>query len=666
MAQGGPESSGGDEEHLLGPGHDFRSVTDKIGGLVLRPGFDHGWLVAVAFASALVAVFCLSVVYLFETGVGIWGNNVPVAWGWPIINFVWWIGIGHAGTFISAFLVLMRQEWRTSINRFAEAMTLFAVVCAGLFPVLHLGRPMVFYWLFPYPNTQGVWPQVRSPLVWDVFAISTYGTISLLFWYIGMIPDLATLRDRATTRAKKLIYGAMAFGWRGTSEQWKHHQTAYLLLAGLATPLVISVHSIVSLDFSVSQVPGWHSTIFPPYFVAGAIFQGFAMVLIIGLPLRYFLELEDMITERHLGIMAKLMLVTGLIVTYGYLIEIFMAWYAGDIYERYMWLNRMSGPYWWVFWGTIFWNAAAIQTLWFRRVRRSTYALFGLGVVISIGMWLERHMIVVSSLHRDFLPSSWGIFSATGWDLATFVGSMGIFLLLNLLFIRFLPVISISEIREMAGTSGPEEGETGIEGESAGAGARETETVRRVEHDEPGMYGWMAKFDDEEEIVAAARAIEEAGFEHVEAYTPVPVKELTAAFRRRKSRLPVYVLLGALAGGAVAYGMQWYANVIDYPQNIGGRALHSWPAFIPITFELAILGGGLVAFGGALVMGGLPRLDHPVFDTPGFERATLDQFMICIEADDPQFDREETAVFLEDLGPTEIVAVPPYEPGEEA
>ncbi|MFB6374557.1 MAG: NrfD/PsrC family molybdoenzyme membrane anchor subunit, partial [Bradymonadaceae bacterium] len=260
-----------EDDHLLGPLHTLESVTDKIGGLVLREGFDRGWLVAVALASGLVALFCVSAYWLFEVGIGIFGNNVPVAWGWPIINFVWWIGIGHAGTFISAFLVLMRQEWRTSINRYAEAMTLFAVLCAGLYPLLHLGRPMVFYWLFPYPNTMGVWPQVRSPLVWDVFAISTYGTISLLFWYIGLVPDLATLRDRATDRTKKLIYGAMALGWRGDSEQWKHQQTAYLLLAGVATPLVISVHSIVSLDFSVAQLPGWHSTTFPPYFVAGAI-----------------------------------------------------------------------------------------------------------------------------------------------------------------------------------------------------------------------------------------------------------------------------------------------------------------------------------------------------------------------------------------------------------
>ncbi len=652
MASSDGESREGERrESLLTGDHSYTSVTDKIGGLVLRPGFRRGWLVGVALASGLVVIGCVAVIYLFERGIGIWGNNIPNAWGWPIINFVWWIGIGHAGTFISAFLVLMRQEWRTSINRFAEAMTLFAVACAGLYPLLHLGRPMVFYWLLPYPNTMGVWPQVRSPLVWDVFAIGTYGTISLLFWYIGLVPDLATLRDRAESRAKKLIYGAMAFGWRGSAEQWKHHQTAYLLLAGLATPLVISVHSIVSLDFSVSQVPGWHSTIFPPYFVAGAIFQGFAMVLIIALPLRHYLDLEEMITTRHLEIMAKLMLVTGLIVTYGYVMEIFMAWYGGDHFERYMWKNRMAGPYWWVFWGTIVCNSIAIQALWFRRVRRSVYALFVLGVVISVGMWLERHMIVISSLHRDFLPSSWALFEATLWDLATFAGTIGLFALLNLLFIRFLPVISISEIREMAGPDA-----------EADDGERRSEETRRVDRPGEALYGWMAKFGSEEALVEAARRVREAGFERVEAYSPVPVAEVTTVLRRSRSRLPAWVLLGAIAGGSLAYGTQWYANVVDYPLNVGGRALHSWPAFIPITFEMAILGGGVVAFVGALAMGGLPRLEHPVFEMPGFERASVDRFMICIEADDAQFDREETAEFLERLDPLEIAAVPRSDP----
>ncbi|MFB6374556.1 MAG: quinol:electron acceptor oxidoreductase subunit ActD, partial [Bradymonadaceae bacterium] len=371
--------------------------------------------------------------------------------------------------------------------------------------------------------------------------------------------------------------------------------------------------------------------------------------------------------------MAKLMLVTGLIVTYGYIMEIFMAAYAGSEYERYVWRNRMTGPYWGVFWGTIVCNVLAIQALWFKRVRRSVPWLFGLGVVISLGMWLERHMIVISSLHRDFLPSSWDMFYATWWDIATFAGTIGIFALLNLLFIRFLPVISIAEIREMAQqqgeglgpeaeeptTSRPAGATGGATGEEAGRGT-EADT-RGGETIEGPLHGWLAKFAGEEPLVEAAERTQEAGYEQVEAYTPMPVKEVTHALGRSKSRLPLYVLIGAMFGAGLAYGTQFYAYVIDYPLNVGGRAHHSWPAFIPLTFELAVLGAGLTAFFGSITMGGMPRLEHPIFEAPGFERSTLDQFMLCIEADDEQFDRQETAAFLEDLDPVEVVAVP--EPG---
>jgi molybdopterin-containing oxidoreductase family membrane subunit len=429
--------------------HTFGSVTDKISSIVLSRRAPWGWWLGFAISFALTMLLLFAVGYLFVAGIGIWGVNIPVAWGFAITNFVWWIGIGHAGTLISAILLLFRQKWRTSINRFAEAMTLFAVACAGLFPLLHLGRPWFFYWLFPYPNTMGVWPQFRSALVWDVFAVSTYFTVSLLFWYIGLIPDLATLRDRSTSRIGRVIYGILAMGWRGSAYHWRRYEITYLIMAGLATPLVVSVHTVVSFDFAITQLPGWHSTIFPPYFVAGAIYSGFAMVLVLAIPLRLFYNLEDFITERHLRNSAKLLLATGLMVTYAYGLEAFMAWYSGNIYERYVPLNRAFGPYAIVYWAAVSCNCLIPQVLWFRRVRGSSLWLFLVSLVVLLGMWLERYMIIVISLHRDFLPSSWGMYSGTVWDYATFFGTIGLFLTLLFLFIRFLPMISISEMRQL-------------------------------------------------------------------------------------------------------------------------------------------------------------------------------------------------------------------------
>jgi molybdopterin-containing oxidoreductase family membrane subunit len=370
-------------------------------------------------------------------------------WGFAIVNFVWWVGIGHAGTLISAILLLLKQEWRTSINRFAEAMTLFAVACAGLFPLLHMGRPWYFYWLLPYPNTMALWPQWRSPLVWDVFAVSTYATVSLLFWYVGLIPDLATIRDRARNRFSRVAYGILAMGWRGSAIHWHRYRTAYLLLAGLATPLVVSVHTVVSLDFAAGIIPGWHSTIFPPYFVAGAIYSGFAMVLTLAIPLRKFYGLEDFITMKHLENMAKVLLTTGLIVTYGYLMEAFIAWYSGNVYERFMLSNRVEGPYAHTYRYLILCNCLAVQVLWFKRARTSVPLLFVLSIIVNIGMWLERYVIVVTSLHRDFDPDAWGMYHGTFWDYATYFGTIGLFFSLLFIFIRVLPVISIAEMREL-------------------------------------------------------------------------------------------------------------------------------------------------------------------------------------------------------------------------
>jgi len=432
---------------MVAPGHTFATLSDKIGSIVLSRRTPRGWWLGFAISFALLMTLLMSVSYLLVKGTGIWGINAPVGWGFAIVNFVWWIGIGHAGTLISAILLLLRQQWRTSINRFAEAMTLFAVACAGIFPLIHMGRPWLFYWLTPYPNTMALWPNFRSPLVWDVFAVSTYATVSALFWFVGLLPDLATLRDRSKNRMARIAYGMLAMGWRGSAAHWHRYEVASLLLAGLATPLVVSVHTVVSFDFTIGIIPGWHSTIFPPYFVAGAIYAGFAMVLLIAIPLRAVYGLEDFITMKHLSNMAKVLLATSMIVCYGYLMEAFFAWYSGNPYEQFMILNRMTGPYAPLYGSLLVCNAVAPQLLWFSRVRNSIPVLFVIALIVSAGMWLERFIIVVTSLHRDFLPSSWGMYYPTIWDWTTFLGTLGLFLTLLFLFIRFLPMISIFEMR---------------------------------------------------------------------------------------------------------------------------------------------------------------------------------------------------------------------------
>ena len=434
---------------VISPGHSFGSVTDKISAIVLTGATPLWWFFGFAVSFGLLMIFMVTVTNLVLRGVGIWGINVPVGWGFDIINFVWWIGIGHAGTLISAILLLLRQQWRTSINRFAEAMTLFAVACAGMYPLFHTGRPWLAYWMLPYPNTMQLWPQFRSPLIWDVFAVTTYATVSALFWFVGLIPDLATLRDRTTNPVARPIYAVLAMGWRGSARHWHRYETAYLLLAGLATPLVISVHTVVSFDFAVGVIPGWHATIFPPYFVAGAIYAGFAMVLTLCIPLRALYGLQDFITLRHLENMAKILLVTGLIVSYGYMMEAFMAWYSANEYEGFMILNRMTGPYAALYWTLIFCNGVAPQLLWIKKLRTNTIVLFLMSLVVGVGMWLERFVIIVTSLHRDFLPSSWGMYSGTVWDWGMFIGTIGLFLTLMFLFIRVLPMISIFEMRTL-------------------------------------------------------------------------------------------------------------------------------------------------------------------------------------------------------------------------
>jgi len=406
------------------------------------------WWIGFLVAGSMLLLGIVAVAYQFMLGIGTWGLNRTVGWAFDITNFVFWVGIGHAGTLISAVLFLFRQRWRTAVNRSAEAMTIFAVMCAGLFPLIHMGRPWLAFWVFPYPNSRGsLWVNWRSPLLWDVFAISTYFIISLVFWYVGLLPDLATLRDRTKSRVRRAVFGVMSFGWNGSARVWHRYELVYLLLAALATPLVFSVHTIVSFDFATSVIPGWHTTIFPPYFVAGAIFSGLAMVLTLMLVARKVMRLENYITKRHVGAMCKLIIAMGGIVGLAYATEFFIAWYSGNQYERFVFLNRALGPMAWAYWTMVGCNVITPQFFWFRKVRENMVAVFVLSLFINVGMWFERFVIIVTSLHRDFLPSSWSKYTPTSVEIATLIGSFGLFFTLFLLFCRFLPAIAIGEVK---------------------------------------------------------------------------------------------------------------------------------------------------------------------------------------------------------------------------
>jgi Ni/Fe-hydrogenase subunit HybB-like protein len=434
------------EQPLVQGNHTFSSVTALIGDIVEKPT-PMWWYIAFGISNLLLALLLGMIAYLVWEGTGIWGLNNPVGWGWAIINFVWWVGIGHAGTLISAILFLFRQGWRTAINRFAEAMTIFAVMCAGIFPAIHVGRIWVVYWMFPIPNQMQMWPNFNSPLLWDVFAVSTYFTVSLLFWYVGLVPDFATLRDRVKSKIGRFIYGFFALGWTGGNRQWQNYEKSYLILAGLATPLVLSVHTIVSFDFAVSIIPGWHTTIFPPYFVAGAIFSGFAMVMTLMIIARKIYGLEDIMTVNHIEKMNMIILVTGTMVGFAYVMEFFIAWYGGVEYEKFAFINRALGPYSWAYWMMFLCNVFSPQFFWSKRMRRSVTASFILSIVVNIGMWFERFVITVTSLAQDFLPGAWGYYSPTWVDILTYVGTFGLFFTNFLLFLRFMPMVAIAEIK---------------------------------------------------------------------------------------------------------------------------------------------------------------------------------------------------------------------------
>jgi Ni/Fe-hydrogenase subunit HybB-like protein len=621
------------------------SVTEKI----CRPieaGMPRWWKWAILVSGSFLLLGVFTTSYLISTGVGVWGENSTIGWAFDITNFVWWVGIGHAGTLISAILLLFRQKWRNSINRFAEAMTLFAVACAGIYPAIHIGRAWMAWYFFPIPYSFGVWPEAYSPLWWDFFAISTYATVSLLFWYVGLIPDLASLRDRATTWTRHVIYGVLALGWRGSQRHWRHYETACLLLAGLATPLVVSVHSIVSMDFATSLLPGWHATFFPPYFVAGAIYSGFAMVLTLMIPVRKLFGLEDLITPKHLDCMAKVMLTTGLLVGYSYATEFFSAWYSGDEIERFVFYNRVFGPYWWAFVILVFCNVLTPHILWFKAARASTWVLFVVSILVNLGMWFERFVIIVGGLHRDFLPSSWSYFVPTWVDVGQMLGHMGLFVTLLLLFIRYLPMINAAEVKKLL-----------PEAPTEGTLPHGQEPVAVVPSS--SSFAVLARFAGPAELVEAVNRLRTLGYRCLDAFGPLPVEGMSEALGSGRSRLPWFTLVGGLTGFIVGALGLYYIHFIDYPLIVGGKQPGSWQGFVPIVFETTILFGAFGTVGGLLYLCGLPRLYHYVFRHPEFSKASDDSFLLAIETRDPRFDATESPDLLQRLGGTEIAFVEP-------
>jgi Ni/Fe-hydrogenase subunit HybB-like protein len=605
----------------LGGNFTFEEITDRIARLVLKQKV-HGknWLSVFLAAYLFANVLLMAVGWLFQTGVGVLGNNMPVAWGVPIATFVWWVGIGHAGTFISAVLFIMRQKWRGSINRLAEAMTIVAVLCAGMYPVLHLGRPWVAYWLAPYPNRMGVWPQFRSPLVWDFFAVMTYLIVSILFWFIALVPDLATIRDRAKNPIVKRIYAVFSFGWCGDCFHWARFQQAYGVFAGITAALVISVHSIVGLDFAVAQVPGWHETITPPWFVAGAVFSGFAMLAVLVIPIRSWYGLKEIVTADHLEWIAKVLLLTSLIVGYSYIMEIFTAFYRNTPSEVSLMMSRLTGVYRPLYGSVVGLNALLPQIFWSKKIRRNVPVLFIASLLIMVGLWLEQYEVVTVGLRRGFMPSAWHGFSMTFWDWAILLGTLGFFFMMMLIFVRFVPAIAIFEVKEKAK---PEKGL-------------------------PRFYdvtsGGVASYADEQHLLEAARKAKDAGLV-VRAFTPRPVKGLAQLLGFREYRLPWAIFIGGVCGAAVGWAAQWYINVVDYPLNSGGRAYDSMAAFVPVAYECTVLGAVLFGVAGLFYLNGFPHIADPVFEYPEMERATQDRFLIFVE-DHPEFSRASIEALL--------------------
>jgi len=620
----------------------YHDVTEKVCGMLDRKP-PKWWLPAFLVTGSIAAMGLVLIAYQIATGVGVWGLNNPVGWAWDITNFVFWVGIGHAGTLISAILLLLRQKWRMSINRAAEAMTLFAVACAGIFPLIHVGRVWCVHFLAPIPNHLGIWPNMKSPLLWDVFAISTYAIVSALFWYVGLVPDLATLRDRARTKTMQIVYGVFALGWRGGQRSWQHYEKACLLLAGLATPLVLSVHTIVSFDFATSVIPGWHTTIFPPYFVAGAIFSGFAMVVSLLVPVRKLYRLESVITLRHLENMGKVILATGCMVGLAYLTEFFTAWYSGNPFESFVFFqSRMQGPYAWAYWTMVTCNVVVPQALWSKRVRANPWALFAVCALVNVGMWFERFVIIVSSLAADLLPGSWGLFHPTWVDILTFVGTFGIFTSLFLLFLRFFPVIPMHEIKHILPRTSttPDDGAPDEEPYAVPAPVRAAQETAGV----------VAEFDDEVALKAGAAALRDQGFTRFDAHSPYPIHGMEQAIGQPRSSLGRWTLGGAAVGLVLAVTMTYFPSARFYPLVVAGKPFNGWPAFIPIYFELAVLCAAFGTIAGLFKLGRLTEWYHPTLKNDRFLRVSDDRFMLAVDARDPKFDVKRTSLLLREAG----------------
>jgi Ni/Fe-hydrogenase subunit HybB-like protein len=638
---------------LIEGSHDFGTLTRLVCGIVEGPT-PLWWWVAMAVCGPLFVLGGLMTVYVISTGIGIWGMNQTVGWAFDITNFVFWVGIGHAGTLISAILFLFRQKWRSSLNRFAEAMTLFAVACAGLFVTIHLGRVWVFWYLVPAPNANAIYPNFRSPLSWDFAAVATYATVSTLFWYYGLIPDFATLRDRATGWWRQRIYGLLALGWRGSGRHWVNYETAYLMLAGLATPLVVSVHTIVSFDFATSVIPGWHTTIFPPYFVTGAIFSGLAMVITLIVPIRALCGLKDLVTTQHLENMCKLILATSLLLGYGYLVELANAWYGGNLYEQYVFRNRASGAYAWCYWTMIGCNVLFPQLFWFRWCRRTPWVMTLIAVCVNVGMWFERFVIVVTSLHRDYLPSSWMMFYPTWVDLLQLLGGFGLFTVPFLLFIRFIPMVALSEVKACL----PAAATHAAKPREEPAESIAPDQAAALEDDfGEWTYGAQASFEGPADLLEAARRLHERGYRRFDTHSPFPVHGMEQAMGLGRSKVPYFTLAGGIFGLAFAQTLQWYQSAVCYPLITGGKPLNSTEAFLPITFETTILYAAFGAVAGMLLLNRLPRLYHAAFRGASFAAATADGFILTVEADDPKFDLRETTALLAAAGGTRIELV---------
>ena len=654
------------------PAHqNFHQVTETIASIAENPQ-PSWWWPAFTLSATLMFGGVLAATYLISTGVGVWGSNIPVGWAFDITNFVFWIGIGHAGTLISAILFLFRQKWRTAINRYAEAMTLFAVMCAGVYPGIHVGRFWYAWFMFPVPNANHIWQNFRSALCWDLFAVGTYFTVSILFWYTGLIPDLATFRERAKTKYRKRIFAILSFGWRGSTRHWRHYEIAYLLLAGFSTPLVLSVHSVVSFDFATSVIPGWHTTIFPPYFVAGAIFGGFAMVLQCMIPVRtMYPGLKDIVTERHLDVMAKFILATGSLVGYAYAMEFFVAWYSGNPYESQIFLNRAFGNYWWAYWSMITCNLIIPQILWFKSWRTTPGKLLIVVTFVNVGMWWERFVIIVQSLHRDYLPGSWGNFTPSWVDWLQMLGDFGLFFTLTLLFMRYLPMISMAEIKGVLTHAHPHGAkEVGSEdsthptkksGSDLVGWVESSETtsslVTKAEGGTGETWGIVAEFAGPGELKHAAEKLREAGYKTLDAYTPYPVHGMVKAIGMTRSPQPWVTLCGGIFGLSLAIFMQFYLMGWYYPTIVQGKQFTSWEAFVPIMFELMVLFSAFFTVFGMLALCGLPRFWHPIDQYNPLSRAVDDGFFLSVEAKDALFDAVRTRAMLVEMGGDNVAVV---------